>query len=100
MARIIRFYHRWRELINIGGWLIMFCTVCSGIYIICDFISTANATAASVTELKQFREDTKVSQAKQGEDIKNINEKLEHIDLVQGKIFDRINQIADRRSGQ
>jgi len=97
MAKILKFWHQWSWAVSACGFFVILGTLGTGLYIGACFIETANASAAAVIRLEEFRQNTEIILAMQKEDNQNIKEQLSRMENVQGKIFERINQIADKR---
>lgn len=74
MPKIIRFYHRWQDLIQLVGFITMFGTLCGGIYMICNFISTANANTLAISDLQIWKSDTAVAMARMQQEVHDIHE--------------------------
>lgn len=98
MPALFKFWHRWRDFIQLAGYFVMLGTILTALYMGFCFIETANATAETVSKLQEFKEDTRIAIATQKEDTQYIKDRLSEMQMVQGKIFERINQIADRGS--
>lgn len=93
MPRILRFWHQWSWVFHIG-WAAIIATV--------YFTSFSNSMANNsrdIAELQQQHKEEKLNErmAVQENTTQQINNHLASIEVVQGKIFDRINQLADRK---
>lgn len=92
MANILKFWHQWSWAYHI----------CVSIVLMTSLIITyENATAQNTKDIADItaeltKENMSVRMAVQETTTQDINKKLEDIKNVQGKIFDRINQIVDR----
>lgn len=90
--KILKFWHQWSWVFHIGWALII-----AAVY----FTSFQNSAAANTTAIVQMKkehddENMKTRMAVQENTTQEINNRLASIEQVQGKIFERINQIADR----
>lgn len=87
-VKILKIWHQWGWLFHIGAWLI------GGTVLICTYGNATAGNAQAISEIQN--EHLPVRMAVQEQTSKDINDNLKEIKQVQGKIFDRINQIADR----
>ena len=53
MKKFLRYWHRWKDLAQFVGYIILLFSVLSGLWIGFTFITTANATADSVVKIKE-----------------------------------------------
>ena len=51
MLRFIKFWHRWKEFANFVAMIVAVGSVCAALWMGFSFISTANATAATVVKI-------------------------------------------------
>lgn len=91
-VKILKLWHQWGWAFHISAWLV------GGTVMICTY---GNATASNTKEITQIQEQHKeenmaTRMAVQEATTKDVNDRLSRIESVQGKIFDRVNQIADR----
>ena len=91
-----RLYERVTPYIQLGGFLALVGSILTGLWMGFCFIAAANANTSAIATLQQFQETTVVKLAVQEETDKNIKNQLNRIEAIQGKVFERINQIADR----
>lgn len=89
MASVLKFWHKWSWAFHLAVWLVMGTTMA-----VTYRDSIANNTS-DIAAIKQ--ENLAVRMAVQEQANKDIDTRLERMETVQGKIFERINQIADRR---
>lgn len=92
MPKILRFWHQWSWCFHIG-WAAIIATV--------YFTTFSNSMANNTRDIQELQtqhkeENMKQRMAVQENTTEEINRRLAGIEMVQGKIFDRINQIADR----
>jgi F0F1-type ATP synthase membrane subunit c/vacuolar-type H+-ATPase subunit K len=92
-----RLYEKMTPYIQLGGYLVLLGSIFTGLWIGFNFIKAAQAASADVEALKQFKEETIITLAVQKTTDENIKSQLNRMENIQGKIFERINQIADRR---
>lgn len=91
-----RLYDKMTPYLQIAGYVVLLGTIVTGLWIGFTFIRQAQAASSDVEALKQFKEETVITLAVQKTTDENIKSQLNRMEMVQGKIFDRINQIADR----
>lgn len=91
-----RLYERFTPYIQLGGFLAVLGSVLAGMWVGFCFIASANANTQAIATLQQFQETTVVTLAVQKATDDNIKNQLNRIESIQGKIFERINQVADR----
>ncbi len=94
MAQVLKFWHKWSWLFHIGWMSIIVMT-----YVFDYKNSMANNTLA-IAEMQQTHkeENMKERMAVQESTSRDVKDTLTRIEMVQGKIFDRINQLSDKRS--
>lgn len=89
MARILSLWHKWSWAFHILVWII------AGTTYVATFQTNAAETANGLLRLQE--EKLPIRMAIQEQTTKDIADNLQEIKQVQGKIFERINQIADRQ---
>lgn len=92
MAKIVKFWHQWSWAYHICVSIFVF----SGMIVTYQMTTQANAKEIASLQDVHTSENMSVRMAVQENITKEINNRLDSIETVQGKIFDRINQIADR----
>lgn len=89
MPRIIKFWRDWAWAFHIGVWLIGATAF---------IVTFENTTAANTREIQSIQEQKLPERmATQEQMAKDISQRLDRMEMVQGKIFERVNQIGDRR---
>lgn len=92
MPKILKIWHQWSWLYHLSWMAVIAMT-----YLFDYKNSMANNTRDIEVLVKQHDEENmKQRMAVQETTTEEVNRRLAGIELVQGKIFDRINQIADR----
>lgn len=93
MAKVLKIWHQWSWLAHICVWLVM------GTAIVISFKDGVAKNTTDITEMQQQHKDENMSvrMAKQEQITQDIGQNLQEIKMVQGKIFDRINTLADKR---
>lgn len=93
MPRVLKFWHQWSWVFHIG-WAAVIATV-----YFASFSNSMARNSADIMELQQIHKEEKMNErmAVAENTTQQINSRLSSIEVVQGKIFDRINQIADRK---
>ncbi len=89
MAHILKFWHTWNWAIHAVVWLFIAGTL--------YYANNQNAIANVIKDVADIQSQRLPERMATQEQLsKDTHEQLGHIEAVQGKIFDRINQIADR----
>lgn len=92
-----RLYEWSTPYLQVIGYVVLLGTMVTGLWIGFTFIKAAQAATGDIEALKRFQEETVVTLAVQKSTDENIKSQLNRMESIQGKIFERINQIADRR---
>lgn len=87
-VRILKLWHQWSWLFHICAWTI------GGTVAVCTYGNATASNTAAITEIQA--EHLPVRMAVQEQTSRDITDRLVRMETVQGKIFDRVNQIADR----
>lgn len=88
MAKVLKFWHQWSWAISAAGYIFMMAIMVGG-YQNAIANNTANIADISSQKLPE-------RMAAQEQLSKDTDDRLSRMEAVQGKIFDRINQLADR----
>lgn len=89
MTKILKFWHTWNWAIHGAVWII----IATALW----YANNQNAIANNAMDIAEIKAQKLPERMVRQEQItENINDNLREIKTVQGKIFDRINQIADR----
>lgn len=92
MPKILKFWHQWSWAISVIAYVFMF----GAMVATRENAIAENTKHIATIEDDRYKENMPVRMATQEESTKNIKETLGRMEMVQGKIFERINQIADR----
>jgi len=95
MPKILKFWHQWSWAIQIVGYIFIFGTIVGTR----ENASANNTSDIAAIILQHKEENLAPRMASQEESTKNIKDSLVRIENIQGKIFDRINKLADRANG-
>src|SRR5581483_7920388 len=92
MPKMIKFWHQWSWAAHIAVWIIM------GTAIIVSFKDGVAKNSLDISEIQMVHKDENMAMrmVRQEQITQDVNDRLSRSEMVQGKIFDRINQIADR----
>ncbi len=93
MAGVLKFWHRWNWAVHCAVWLTL------GTAIVVTYRDVLAQNTKDINQLQQQHNDEhmEVRMVKQEQITQDIGQSLQEIKTVQGKIFDRLNQIVDKR---
>lgn len=74
MAKILRFWHRWRDIIQVGGFLVMMGSISCGLWQGFVFIQQANANTIAIGDLQLWKEQTAIGLARMEQKIDDIKD--------------------------
>ncbi len=74
MTKILRFYHRWRELSTIIGYFIMLGSILTGLWIGFSFIAQANENTARIDSLELWRAGTAITLARIEQKLDDVHD--------------------------
>lgn len=89
MAKILKLWHEWSWALHICVWLVV------GTALVVTYRDAITANASDIERIDSGKLPERM--AVQEQLSRDTGERLTRMENVQGKIFERINQIADRR---
>ena len=69
-------WYKFTPYLQIGGYFVMLGSILSGVYVCVQFVDKASEAMAAVSELQEFKADTKVSIAVMQQEVHDIHEYL------------------------
>jgi hypothetical protein len=91
-TQILKFWHQWSWAIHVVGWLL------TGTVVVTTYGNAMEDTKSKVTILEQQHKEENLAtrMAVQENTARDVDQRLTRMEMVEAKIFDRINSIGDR----